>query len=56
VGEEDSVTSNCSLDSLNASRTGRQGLDLSMAVSYSMEQAKDKDIAWVCHLVWAEER
>ena len=50
-GDEDLMTSNQSLGSLNATWGGRHGLDLSLAASYSVEQAEDEDVAQIMHQV-----
>jgi hypothetical protein len=49
VGDDGLVYSAQSLSSLDATRAGHHGLDLSLAASYSVEQAEDEDVAWASH-------
>ena len=50
-GDTDSVTSNQLLSSLDATRGGCHGLDLSLMASYSVQQSKDEDVAQVNHQI-----
>ncbi len=45
VKDSSSLGSNESITSLDATRAGRHGLDLSLAASYLADKAEDKDMA-----------